>query len=85
MFKRSVYWNEYKTKSESKNATNEYRYFLESKLVDVIRLIVLIFSNQDNGSKRYKRKRYYLPNRTVYDKKTLRFNKNQEDSRLEIY
>ena len=26
---RSVYWNEYKTKSENKNTTNEYRYFLE--------------------------------------------------------
>ena len=25
---RSVYWNEYKTKSENKNAANEYRYFL---------------------------------------------------------
>ena len=28
-FERSVYWNEYKTKNENKNATNEYRYFLE--------------------------------------------------------
>ena len=28
-FERSVYWNEYKTKSEGKNTTNEYRYFLE--------------------------------------------------------
>ena len=26
-FERSVYWNEYKTKSENKNITNEYRYF----------------------------------------------------------
>ena len=24
-FGRSVYWNEYKTKSENKNTTNEYR------------------------------------------------------------
>ena len=31
-FERSVYWNEYKAKSENKNTTNEYRYFLESKL-----------------------------------------------------
>ena len=23
-FKRSIYWNEYKTKSETKNTTNEY-------------------------------------------------------------
>ena len=27
LFERSVYWNEYKTKSENKNTTNEYRYF----------------------------------------------------------
>ena len=25
-FEWSVYWNEYKTKSENKNTTNEYRY-----------------------------------------------------------
>ena len=29
-FERSVYWNEYKTKSENKNTTNEYKYFLKS-------------------------------------------------------
>ena len=28
-FKRSVYWDEFKTKNENKNATNECRYFLE--------------------------------------------------------
>ena len=27
-FQRSVYWNEYKTKSENENTTNEFRYFL---------------------------------------------------------
>ena len=27
-FKRSVYWNEYKTKSDNKNMINEFRYFL---------------------------------------------------------
>ena len=32
-FERSVYWNEYKTKSENKNTTNEYRYFLKSNFV----------------------------------------------------
>ena len=30
-FERSVYWNEYKIKRNDKNATNEFRYFLESK------------------------------------------------------
>ena len=27
-FERSVYWNEYKTKSENKNTMYEFRYFL---------------------------------------------------------
>ena len=31
-FKKPVYWNEYKTKSENENTANEYRYFLESDL-----------------------------------------------------
>ena len=34
-FERSVYWNEYKTKSENKNTTNEYRHFFESNFVGV--------------------------------------------------
>ena len=37
-FERSVYWNEYKTKSENKYTKNEFRYFLESKFVGVNRL-----------------------------------------------
>ena len=59
-FERSVYWNEYKTKSDNKNMTNEYRYFIKSNFVGVNRLFVLIYSNQDNNSKRFKTKRYYL-------------------------
>ena len=37
-----VYWNEYKTKSDNKNTTSEFRYFLESKFVEVNRLFVLV-------------------------------------------
>ena len=44
-FERSVYWNEQKTKSENKNISNEYRYFLESNFVDVNRLFLLMDSN----------------------------------------
>ena len=44
-FERSVYWNEYKTKSENKNTTNAYRYFLVSNFVEVNRLFVLVHSN----------------------------------------
>ena len=54
-------WNENKTKSENKNTTNEYRYFLELNFVGVSRLIVLVYSNQDVNTKRIKTQRYYPP------------------------
>ena len=38
VFERSVYWNEYKTKSETKTTTNKFKYFLESNFVGVVRL-----------------------------------------------
>ena len=53
-----MYWSEYKANSENKN---EYTYLLESSFVGVNTLIALVYSNQDNNSKRYKVKRYYLP------------------------
>ena len=32
-FERLIYWNEYETKSENKNVTNKFRYFLKSNFV----------------------------------------------------
>ena len=60
-FERPVYWNEYKTKSENKNTTNEYKYFLKLNFVEVNRLFVLVYSNQDDNAKGFKSQRYYLP------------------------
>ena len=60
-FKRSVYWNKYKTKSEKKSTTKEYRYFLESVFLGVKRLFVLTYSNQDDNAKRYQDRSYHLP------------------------
>ena len=59
--KRSVYWNEYKTKCENKNTRNEYRYFLESNFVGFNRVFVLLYANQDDNAKNVKTQRYYLP------------------------
>ena len=42
-FERSVYWNEYKIRSENKNTTIEYRYLLKSNVVRVNRLFVLVY------------------------------------------
>ena len=38
-FERSVYWNEYKTKSDNKNTGDAFRFFLESDFVGVNRLL----------------------------------------------
>ena len=43
-------WGKSKTKSENKNTTNEYRYFLESNFFGVSRLFVLVYSNKDANS-----------------------------------
>ena len=59
-FERSVYWNEYKTKTDNKDTTNKFRFFLESNFVGVNRLFVLVHTNEDATSKRFKAKRYYL-------------------------
>ena len=40
--KRSVYWNEHKAKSNHKNTTSKYRYYLESNFVGFNRLFVLV-------------------------------------------
>ena len=60
-FERSVYWNEYKTKSDNKNTTKEFRFFPESNFVGINRLFVSVYTTQDAASKRFKVKRYYLP------------------------
>ena len=56
-FRRSVYWNEYK-KSNNKNTTNDFRFFLKSILVGVNKLFVLIYSNQDDNVKSFKTRKH---------------------------
>ena len=65
-FERSVYWNEYKTKSENRITTNEYRYFMNSNFAWNSRFSVLVYSNQDNSSEMCKALRY------IYKKVLLR-------------
>ena len=55
---RPVYRNEYKTKSENKVLTSEYRYFLESNFVGVNRLFFLVYINQDANAKRFNAQKY---------------------------
>ena len=51
-FERLVYCNDYKAKSENKNTTNDYRYCLKLNFVEVNRLFVLVYTNQDFNFKR---------------------------------
>ena len=52
---RSVYWNEYKTKRENKKkyTRNKYRYFISSNFVGVNRLIVLVYTNEDDAPQKF--------------------------------
>ena len=43
IFERSVYQNEYRTKSKNKNMTHQYRYLLKSYFVGVNRLGFFLF------------------------------------------
>ena len=52
-------------KSENKNRTNEYWYFLESDFAGVNRSFLLVYSNETNHPKGYSAKNYYLPKGTI--------------------
>ena len=56
-FKRSVYWNEYKSKIETKEADpkNLERFSLDTSFQGVNRLFVLAFHNTENGNNKVER------------------------------
>ena len=82
-FQRSDYWNKYKTKSRNKNTTNEYRYLLKSNFVRVNKLFVLVYSNQNDNSKRFKAKRYYLPKGIINNFNVIINGKNFYDQAID--
>ena len=72
-FQRSVCWNEYKTKSDNKSTTHEYRYFLELGFVGVNRLFVFVFVLV------FKTQRYYLPKGIIINHNVIINGKNFYD------
>ena len=65
-FKRSVYWDEYKSKIETTeaDANNIKRFTLDASFQGVNRLFVLAFDNTNNGDKKVERdsdRKYFLP------------------------
>ena len=65
-FKRSVYWNEYQSKIETKNldVNNVTRFPVDVSFQGGNRLLVLAFDNTENGNKKVERgshRKYFLP------------------------
>ena len=65
-FKRSVYWNEYKSKIETKTADNNNvaRFPLDASFQGFNRLFLLAFNNVNNDANRVQRdshRKYFLP------------------------
>ena len=65
-FNRLVYWNEYKTKIETKNLRNNNftRFPLDASFQGIKRLFVLVFDNNEDGAKKVERNnhtKYFLP------------------------
>ena len=66
VFKRLVYWNECKSKIETKTAddNNVTRFSLDASFQGVNRLFVIAFDNTENGNKNVERdshRKYFLP------------------------
>ena len=71
-FKRPVYWNEYESKIETKEANNGNgtRFPLDTSFHVVNRLFVFAFDNTNNGDKRVERnshRKYFLPRVDITD------------------
>ena len=62
-FKRSVYWNEYKSKIEAKEANNDNvtRFPLDASFQRVNRLFALAFDDGDNRVQRKSHRKHFLP------------------------
>ena len=65
-FNRSIYWNEYQTKIETKNLDNNNftRFPLDASFQGIRRLFVLVFGNTEEGAKKVERNshtKYFLP------------------------
>ena len=65
-FKRSVYWNEYKSKIEEKESdtSNLKRFPLDASFQGANRLFVFAFDNANNGDNKVERdshRKYFLP------------------------
>ena len=72
-----------KQKVKMKSITNEYRYFLKSNPFGVNKLFVLAYSNEDDNSKRFQTKRFYLPKDIIKNYNVIINGKNFYDEAID--
>ena len=63
--------------------TDEFRYFFESNFVGVNRSFVLVHSNQNDDSKRFKTRKYYLPKGIIKNYNVIINGKNFYDQAID--
>ena len=83
-FDRSVYWNEYQIKIETRNLDNNNftRFPLDDSFQGVRRLFVLVFDNTEGGAKNVKRNnhtKYFLPRVNINNYNVLTDGRNFYD------
>ena len=88
-FKRSIYWNEYKSKIETKEAdtSNLKRFLLDASFQGVNRLFVLAFDNTNNGANRVERdshRKYFLPKVDIINYNVLTDGRNFYNQPIKI-
>ena len=86
-FERSVYWNEYKTKSSNKNTTTKIfsKYFFEGNFVGVDRLFILVYGDKGGNTKRFNAWKYYLPRGIIHNYDFVINGKNLYDQAIDSY
>ena len=85
-FQRSIYWNEYKTKGQDKDAdANNFKYIsLDPSFQGVNGLFVMAYSRADNNQPtKNDHKKYYLPRIDLYKYNVIIDGRNFYDNPIE--
>ena len=67
-FRRSIKWNKYMSQMSNQNKNNNLNYLIDTTFINVNRLFVLLFENEDDRTSYYK---YYLPSVEIKDYNVL--------------
>ena len=67
-FRRSIKWNKYMSQMSNQNKNNNLNYLIDTTFINVNRLFILSFENEDDRTCYYK---YYLPSVEIKDYNVL--------------